>query len=1114
MYKHNLFLLLCLLLAFNDVSATHGAGLDISYRCSSQGTNSDTYEITVRYYRDCSSPTPAGSFFLLEYSSSCNSGTDLLPQISGPIFITPLCLGSSNPCTNGSLVELEEYIYQTTISLTHCDDWTIKVCATGNRNNVISTILNPGSQNLCVEASINNLNLCNNSPSFTEYPAPYICVGQTYCYNNGAFDIDGDSLVYSLEIPDNGNGGVTYLGGYSAQNPVTGTTNFNPITGDLCMNATQAEVSVLAMKIIEYRNGIEIGSVMRDIQVIVLSCLTTPPVLSGFDGIPINVTNSTIMDDSLHFCANDVNTISLDILASLGSSTNKNMYWTGLNNVPSATFNVNNNNSNNPIGTFNWTPQYNDVVNSPFNFTVTVEDDACPVNNIFSYTYTITISSNAGFNINFNPIVNPSCEGYNNGSIDVQLSGIIGAPTFDWTGPNGFTSTNQTIFSLYAGGYNLTITDEAGCILSDSVYIVDPPVLNVTSVIDSISCVGVNDGAINITVSPFSNNLIYTWTGPNNFISTDEDISSLYSGIYNLTITDASGCTFNDTITIPPADPFNVSFVIDSISCAGYNDGEIDLIVSANSTLTYNWTGPNSFSSNNQDISSLLAGNYQIIITDQNGCTFLDTIIIADPIFITSTNIVSNACDNYFWNGTTYSSSGTYTYNTTALNGCDSIALLDLIINSSSIDTLEITACDEYSLNGSTYSSSGMYNWTGNNINGCDSSIVLDLTLNNSTLSSILVQECNPYFWNGTTYTSSGIYTYITTNNFGCDSLATLNLNITSYDIGVQTPICESDSTNITIEITDPTVNEYTVVINDGFSISTYIVDSLGLLIPEGINIRLPFQVSSNLILESVTDINNCNSLPNKTALVFVNQLPNVQLSVFDICINESSFILNQGSPSGGIYFIDQDQKEVLKPFEMSIGKHLIEYYYTDPLTNCSNSDQDTISILPIPYADFYCDKYVAKQDTPITFFNNSSSFVSLTWDFGDNYPITDDLIIEHLYEDTGTYLVELIVENEYDCYDTARANILILPSYIVHIPTAFIPESNDTLNNSFRPFGEGINSYELTIFNRWGEEIFNEKDTKWDAKNCQEGTYIYVIKILNLKNREFYYRGYVHVIR
>ena len=147
------------------------------------------------------------------------------------------------------------------------------------------------------------------------------------------------------------------------------------------------------------------------------------------------------------------------------------MYWTGLNNATSANFIVNNNNSNNPIGSFNWTPQYSDVINSPFNFTVTVEDDACPVNNIFSYTYTITLSSNASFNINFNPVINPSCNGYNDASINVQLSGIIGNPTFSWVGPNGFSSTNQNISSLYSGGYNFTIYDEAGCVLSDSVYI-------------------------------------------------------------------------------------------------------------------------------------------------------------------------------------------------------------------------------------------------------------------------------------------------------------------------------------------------------------------------------------------------------------------------------------------------------------------------------------------------------------------------------------------------------------------------------------------------------------------------------------------------------------------
>ena len=79
-------------------------------------------------------------------------------------------------------------------------------------------------------------------------------------------------------------------------------------------------------------------------------------------------------------------------------------------------------------------------------------------------------------------------------------------------------------------------------------------------------------------------------------------------------------------------------------------------------------------------------------------------------------------------NGTNYSLSGNYTYNTTALNGCDSIAILDLTINSSSKDTIEINECDLYNFNGINYTNLGIYNWTGSNIDGCDSSIVLDLT--------------------------------------------------------------------------------------------------------------------------------------------------------------------------------------------------------------------------------------------------------------------------------------------------------------------------------------------------------------------------------------------------
>ena len=135
-----------------EVFATHGAGLDITYECVAQGVNSDVYKITVKYYRDCSSSSTAANSFVLNYASSCGSGNVNLPQVSGPIFITSLCPGSSTPCSNAGLVELEEYIYQVNITLAHCSNWIVTVCASGNRNNAINTILNPASENLCVEA--------------------------------------------------------------------------------------------------------------------------------------------------------------------------------------------------------------------------------------------------------------------------------------------------------------------------------------------------------------------------------------------------------------------------------------------------------------------------------------------------------------------------------------------------------------------------------------------------------------------------------------------------------------------------------------------------------------------------------------------------------------------------------------------------------------------------------------------------------------------------------------------------------------------------------------------------------------------------------------------------
>ena len=246
--------------------------------------------------------------------------------------------------------------------------------------------------------------------------------------------------------------------------------------------------------------------------------------------------------------------------------------------------------SNNPSGSFNWIPQPSDVLNSPFTFNVSVQDDACPINNVFSYTYTITLSSSSTFIIS-STVTNESCYGYGDGSIQLTVNGTDSIPQYNWIGPNGYTNPNEDINGIRSGLYSLTITDISGCYLQDSFIISSPNPVSVSFNVDSISCSGFNDGAINMTTtgfSSFANVVWYARTPPILFgqwylFSTDEDIDSLVPGIYAVQIADTINnnlCIFYDTLEILDANPYNASYNINEITCKDGNDGFIDLNVS------------------------------------------------------------------------------------------------------------------------------------------------------------------------------------------------------------------------------------------------------------------------------------------------------------------------------------------------------------------------------------------------------------------------------------------------------------------------------------------------------------------------------------------------------
>ena len=331
--------------------------------------------------------------------------------------------------------------------------------------------------------------------------------------------------------------------------------------------------------------------------------------------------------------------------------------------------------------------------------------------------------------------------------------------------------------------------------------------------------------------------------------------------------------------------------------------------------------------------------------------------------------------------------------------------------------------------------------------------------------------------------------------------------------MSAQTPICKYDTSDLVINITDPASNIYSITISDLVNSYNFTVDSSGLLL-EGTAIELFPQNTTQYILTYVVDGNNCESYPDNNEIIIVNPLPVIKLPLLEVCVNEPPFFLNYATPAGGDYFINNQFVSLFKPSVFNIGDHLVRYEYTDSATTCNAIKEEDITILPQPISDFYCSSYLVKQDTPIVFFSTSNEYTSLYWIIDDELIINDSISFSYTYPDTGVYTVQLITLNEYNCSDTAVNDITILPSYTVYIPNTFSPNDNN-INDVFFPKGEGIKEYRITIFNRWGENIFKgEKNSPWGGENVPEGKYAYMIEILNLRNRSFKYVGNILLLK
>ncbi|OEK02778.1 hypothetical protein BFP97_15135 [Roseivirga sp. 4D4] len=320
------------------------------------------------------------------------------------------------------------------------------------------------------------------------------------------------------------------------------------------------------------------------------------------------------------------------------------------------------------------------------------------LNSLPAGSYSVTITDNNGCTINDTYVITDppvlvlsgtktdvSCFGADDGTVDITVSGGEAPYTFAWS--NG--ETTEDVTSLAPGNYTVNITDARGCTTNQAFNIVEPSALSLGYAVNNVSCFGLANGSIDITVSGGSAPYSYSWSNA----STSEDITGLIADDYIITVTDVNGCSLIETITVTqPVAALSTTEVVTDISCFGGSDGSIQLTPAGGTApYTYSWnTG-----STNKDIFGLSDGSYQVTITDANGCSIVENYTISMPIALqssgTQVNVLCNGDNTGSIDLTVTGGTGAYTY--TWSNGSTTEDLSNIVAGSYTVTIADARGC-------------------------------------------------------------------------------------------------------------------------------------------------------------------------------------------------------------------------------------------------------------------------------------------------------------------------------------------------------------------------------------------------------------------------------------
>ncbi|MDP2388610.1 MAG: PKD domain-containing protein, partial [Bacteroidota bacterium] len=564
MKKITLFFLALFLSA--KMYSSHIAGGEITY--VSLGNNQ--YEVHLKLYWDCSGGFNPGTTQTLSVDGCLGSQTITLDQSTATpgdgIDISQICSSETSTC-NGGLVDgknMIEYVGIVTLPGA-CTDWIFSWTTCCRGGNIIN-VSGGTTADSYLFANLNNVAAPNNnSPIFTAQPLPYMCVNQAVCYNFGIVEQDGNTLQYSLVDGLEGPGlPLTYNAGYSGTSPIQGIT-IDPVTGQINFTPTTQGDFVVTVRVDEFdANGVMVGSVIRDIQVVVQNC-TNQTMACGSGGLTAgNITGNGAT-------LNPANPHEIQICEGIPFSFN--VLFTDPNPLDSVL--ITTNLATNPalagaiittsypfIGqintiqmNFSWTAPPGSANLNTF-LTVTVRDNACPIpgQQVINYFLNILPAANAG----------PDTTICNGDGATLQGTGP-GGP-YNWSYTNGtpvpvgpdFSCNpcqNPVASPTVTTTYVLQTSGGAGCLNTDEMTLTVVPTF--TWALDpGATADGCTGTPVQLGITPVQPDVYtYVWTpatglNQTNINNPTASFTEPGTQIYSVIATSAAGCIKTDQIAV------------------------------------------------------------------------------------------------------------------------------------------------------------------------------------------------------------------------------------------------------------------------------------------------------------------------------------------------------------------------------------------------------------------------------------------------------------------------------------------------------------------------------------------------------------------------------------